>query len=459
LVVDAPQTVIYSVADLSALLRLANVNSEKPTMPAPSRPCPPQTSLACTFIALLTATVAAALPGRAVAQNTYNWGGVTGGAWLTTGNWSGGAAGKFPGVDNTAGGNDGTTTDIATFANSATNAGINMNTASGLLSVGAINLTGSSNLQIGDSSTTVNGVLQLNGAFAGNAQGLSTTTLLNATGANLTIANVNSGAGSQTMGLRLGITNGIFNAASGRTITVSSIISEASGGSQITTQGGGTVTLTGNNTYTGGTIITGATLMANATTNNSAAGTGPVTVGSGGTLAGTGFTGTNNGSVYTVQSGGAVFAGNTSAATGGLTINADLSLQAGSTLSTVANSASAASLLTVNGALTLPGGGDTQTIKIFSNGSLDVSGNATYTINLVNATSGVINNFATTNFQVLAGNFPGISSYTVSNPTANSIQVQFTPVPEPAMALAACAAAVSLAQVARRRSRTARLPA
>ncbi len=57
------------------------------------------------------------------------------------------------------------------------------------------------------------------------------------------------------MGLRLGITDGIFDIASGRTLTISSIISELSTNSGFTKTGTGTLTLATNNTFTGKTVI------------------------------------------------------------------------------------------------------------------------------------------------------------------------------------------------------------
>src|SRR5262245_9572987 len=105
--------------------------------------------------ALATATVAVAVP-RATAQNTATWQGSSGGAWLTAGNWLGGVPG---------------TGSIALVNNSSTSVGINMNGATNNgannQAVGAVvwgsDATGGS-FTLGNSSTTANGVLTLNGA-------------------------------------------------------------------------------------------------------------------------------------------------------------------------------------------------------------------------------------------------------------------------------------------------------
>lgn len=189
------------------------------------------------------------------------WNGGSGSAWLTTGSWTptGTFAGNAPNATVTG---EGATTDIMTTsaANTATNVGINMGTLAGLLSLGGINLakTDGTTLQIGNSSTSTNGILQLNGATINSVAN----TLIRVTGsANLTIANVNSGSGSQTMGLRLGITNGIFDTNTSRTLTISSIISEVSTNSGFTKSGAGNLTLSAANTYTGSTTISGGVLQ------------------------------------------------------------------------------------------------------------------------------------------------------------------------------------------------------
>jgi autotransporter-associated beta strand protein len=81
--------------------------------------------------------------------------------------------------------------------------------------------------------------------------------------------------------------------------------------------GGGTLTLSGNNTYTGGTTVSAGTLLVNGSLANSA-----VTVGNGGTLGGSGTLG----ALVTVQSGGVLSPGHNH----GSLAAAVLDLQAGS---------------------------------------------------------------------------------------------------------------------------------
>jgi autotransporter-associated beta strand protein len=225
----------------------------------------------------LVFTSGVVLATSATAQTARQWTGSSGGAWLTTTNWTGGIwAGDAPNA-NPAG--EGTATDIFTTAatNSATNIGINMNTLSAAGGVGLIlggidfNKTNTATLQIGNSSTSVNGIMQLDGA---SINSVSNTLIRVAGSANLTIANVNSGSGSQTMGLRLGITNGIMDVGSSRTLTISSIISEANANSSITRTGAGTLTLSGDNTFTGGVTSTGLGTLA--LQHSNAAGTGTI---------------------------------------------------------------------------------------------------------------------------------------------------------------------------------------
>jgi autotransporter-associated beta strand protein len=95
----------------------------------------------------------------------------------------------------------------------------------------------------------------------------------------------------------------------------------------ITKVGTGTLTLTGTNTYTGPTTVSNGVLLVNGSITNSATNDGPVTV-SGGTLGGLGTLG----GAVTVQSGGTLAPGaGTNVAGTVLTLNSNLTLQAGST--------------------------------------------------------------------------------------------------------------------------------
>ena len=200
-----------------------------------------------------------------LSAHAQTWTGNTGGAWLTTTNWS--PTTSFAGDATAAVSGEGSATDIMSVAaaNTATNIGINMNTltagAGGIgLTLGGIdfNKTNTSSLQIGNSSGTVNGILQLNGATINSVA----KTLVSVAGqANLTIANVNSGSGTQTMGLRLGITDGIFTVASGRTLNILSNITQGTSASGFTKTGGGVMLLSGTNSFTGNTTINEGTLV------------------------------------------------------------------------------------------------------------------------------------------------------------------------------------------------------
>jgi autotransporter-associated beta strand protein len=206
----------------------------------------------------ITLTLLAAAVSQLGAQTVRSWNGSTGGAWLTGANWS--PSGTFAGgapLANPAG--EGANTDIMSVvaANAASNVGINMNTlnagAGGVsLVLGGIDFskTNSTALQIGNSSGTSgsNGILQLNGATINS---VANTLIRVAGSANLTIADVNTGSGTQTMGLSLGTANGILEVATGRTLTISSIISEAASNSGFTKTGAGTLVLTRANTFSG----------------------------------------------------------------------------------------------------------------------------------------------------------------------------------------------------------------
>lgn len=282
-----------------------------------------------------------------LSAHAQTWTGSTGGAWLTTTNWS--PTTNFAGDATAAVSGEGSATDIMSVAaaNTATNIGINMNTltdgAGGIgLTLGGIdfNKTNTSSLQIGNSSGTVNGILQLNGATINSVA----KTLVSVAGeANLTIANVNTGTGTQTMGLRLGITDGIFTVASGRTLNIFSNITQGTSASGFTKTGAGVMILGGTNTYTGGTTVSEGTLSFRFTASKPTSGTHIFAAGTvlGLGLAGTGaftaadvqnafagtFTGnlagisigdSNNISIDTTSSGAATLSANIGASSRGL---------------------------------------------------------------------------------------------------------------------------------------------
>ncbi|MFM7181417.1 MAG: beta strand repeat-containing protein, partial [Verrucomicrobiales bacterium] len=204
----------------------------------------------------LATAIAAMLASQSVHAANATWGANANSAWLTGTNWAGGAS---PGATGSAASN----TDVATFTSAATGTafGINMNTASNYLNLGAISIdsTRTTNTTIGNSSTTAisgNGqVLRLYGASVG---GVANTILSNAGSGLLTIQNT-QGSGNQFMGVVLSnTTNNVINA--GGNITISSIISQSASGNRITKSGAGTLTLSGANTYTGGTTLSAGTV-------------------------------------------------------------------------------------------------------------------------------------------------------------------------------------------------------
>jgi autotransporter-associated beta strand protein len=128
------------------------------------------------------------------------------------------------------------------------------------------NKTNTTALQIGNSSTSVNGIVQLNGATINGTPG---TFIRVAGSADLTIANVNTGTNTQTMGLRLGATSGLMDVSTSRTLTLAVAISQATADSGFTKTGAGTLVLSGaqNNTYSGTTAVNDGTLDLNKTAN------------------------------------------------------------------------------------------------------------------------------------------------------------------------------------------------
>jgi fibronectin-binding autotransporter adhesin len=291
-----------------------------------------------------TALVAMAAAGSISAQGVYTWNasqsGGTGGsgtAWLRNAgagagaseNWvpaagGGGTAGRMPGIDANASTTiDGNANDIAvynTIANltsvigmsNSSNNGVTANgAANGRLQVGAVQNASAGNfsltLNASSLSPTPPGILQLNGAFAGNTASLATNTVLAATNGNITIDR----GGTNFLEIELGV-NAIVNAGTGRTITLNTMVGQTGGTRSLTKEGTGTLVLnqfvagTGTSTYAGGTTINAGTVQANYTgTGNNSTGTGAITVNNGGTLAGTGNAIGN----VTVNQGGRVIAG------------------------------------------------------------------------------------------------------------------------------------------------------
>jgi len=125
-----------------------------------------------------------------------------------------------------------TSSQIAQFGSvtsTGNTVGINMNgtTNNGTnnQAVGAIEFTSSraNPMTFGNSSTTVNGVLTLNGATVNS---VANVILRNNSGQTMTLQNTPTGSGTQTMGVALGnATNNVVNVDGAGNIVISSIVS------------------------------------------------------------------------------------------------------------------------------------------------------------------------------------------------------------------------------------------
>jgi fibronectin-binding autotransporter adhesin len=195
-------------------------------------------------------------------QTVRTWNGSTGGAWHTVSGSTWSPASTFAGDGGGTVTGEGGATDIMSVAaaNAATNVGLNMSTLNGSLTLGAINFdkTNAATLVMGNSSTSASGILLLNGATVDSVD----KTLVRVAGAaNLTIQNRNSGSDTNTLGLRLGITDGIFKVTAGRTLQIFSNISESGTGSGFTKTGAGILLIGGTNSFTGNTAISEGMLV------------------------------------------------------------------------------------------------------------------------------------------------------------------------------------------------------
>jgi autotransporter-associated beta strand protein len=393
-------------------------------------------------LALASAIAAMLAPQAAHAQTIRTWNGASGtNGWTNTANWSpsGTFAGNAPNVAVTG---EGATTDIMAVnaANTVTSVVINMGASGGLgglLSLGGIDFNRTAtNFSINNSSTTVAGILQLNGATINS---VDKTLIRVAGGANLTITN---GTGAGTMGLRLGITDGIFDVDSSRVLQITSIISELNANSGFTKTGSGRLILQGANTFSGGVTIKNGTVDSQAVTTT--LGTGTVTMGGVGSSGATYITGQNNSNAFVINapdSGSIVIGANGGGSgftmSGGISLNGNLTLETNN--NTISGTTKATSAFT--GGITGTGNVILNNIGLAANtitistgtvnhtGSLTLQGTATgdTTINSVigtNVTS-VTQNSATSRL-VLTGNntFAGGSTLgTGTVPNAGSVAI------------------------------------
>lgn len=269
-------------------------------------------------------------------------------------------------------------------------------------------------------------------------------------GFNQTIGSLTTGAGTG---------NGVImnGAASTSTLTINgsatpaacsnALADSGTGKVALVRAGTGSTTLSATNTYSGGTTINSGTLMANTPTTGSATGSGKIDVNSGGILGGTGRAGGGN-DVITIFGGGTLAPG--TSATTGLTLLNTLYLKANSVFSVIANDTTSSSATMTSGNPIDFSDSGPKTIKIFSDGNLLLN-NQLHTITIATV-SGASFSGNPSQFVVQAGNFPGISSYSMTVNGSN-LQVSFSPVPEPAAVLFLCATGAAATELVRRRHR------
>jgi autotransporter-associated beta strand protein len=336
-------------------------------------------------LALASAIAAMLAPQAAHAQTIRTWNGASGtNGWTNTANWSpsGTFAGNAPNVVVTG---EGATTDIMAVAtaNTVGSVVINMGAAGGLgglLSLGGIDFNRTStNFSINNSSTTVAGILQLNGA---SINSVDKTLIRVAGGANLTITN---GTGAGTMGLRLGITDGIFDVDSGRVFQITSIISELTVSSGFTKTGSGRLILQGSNTFSGGVTIQNGTVDSQ-TASTTTLGSGTVTMGGTGSSGARYQTGPSNSNAFLIKtpdSGSITIAGNSAIAV--FAMSGPITLEGNLTLETYSNAVAAVTKCsaTFTGGITGTGnvllnnlGADDNTITI-NTGAINHTGSLT----------------------------------------------------------------------------------
>ncbi len=210
----------------------------------------------------------------------------TGNAWLASGNWSSAASSAVPGEVGNA---TSTNNRLAIFGDYSGSSipqdglGINMasavdaNTGQGVVALGGIQVNSNSGtLRIGNSDSFTSGTLRLNGATSGGVVG---TVVDVRGGSDLVIADSPDGYFSGGMTVELAASESRVAVASGRLVTIDSAIREATAGSNLTLDGGGTLVLGAANTISSLTVNDGVLVAAA----DGALGSGTLTL-DGGTL-------------------------------------------------------------------------------------------------------------------------------------------------------------------------------
>jgi len=246
------------------------------------------------------------------------------------------------------------------------------------------------------------------------------------------------------------INSGAFN------IGIPQALSGATG--SLTKTGAGVLALSGTNTYGGTTTVTAGTLLANRQTSGSSTGIGDISIESGATLGGNGRVGAFTPQLITVKSGGILTAG-TDVANPVLLALGNVAFDAGSSFKATlfGTGTTDISLLNAVSNVTTPGNAalrldlsalspiDVQTLRT----TVGVGNSRTYTVASAGGTSG---NFGS--IDVANSNFANFNSSEWSltpNPASNTLQVDFTPVPEPGMLLGLATLAFGAARRIRRR--------
>lgn len=181
--------------------------------------------------------------------------------WLTAANWTGGS---IPNGTQVAQFSENPTSGLLGINfNGTTNAGVQVN-GQKIQEAGAIEVNSSrtSNMSIGNSSTTAGatGQLRLNGVIVNATENV---VIRNNSSQSVTIQNI-QGSGNQTMVVLLNnFVNNLFDVDGSGDIIITSSITSASGPVTISGSGSGIVEFGGQNTYTTATNVNSSTLRLN----------------------------------------------------------------------------------------------------------------------------------------------------------------------------------------------------